>query len=109
MNAKIKYSDKKLGNIEIVEDFLPSPDQLAFRDESVKVTITLSKSSVDFFKEKAEEHNTPYQKMIRRLLDSYVKKYKRPLSIPSFSDVREYFGEGWLGEKTFAETLHQRS
>ncbi len=86
MNTKIKYSDKKLGNIEIVEDFLPSPDQLAFRDESVKVTISLSKSSVDFFKEKAEEHNTPYQKMIRRLLDSYVKKYKRPLTKQMHSD-----------------------
>lgn len=76
MSAKIKYSDESLGDIEMVEDFLPSPDQLAFRDESVKVTISLSKSSVDFFKEKAEERNTPYQKMIRRLLDAYVEKYK---------------------------------
>jgi len=80
MNVKIKYSDERLGDIELVEDFLPSPDQLAFREESVKVTISLSKSSVAFFKKKAEEHNTPYQKMIRRLLDSYVEKYQRPLT-----------------------------
>lgn len=78
MNAKIRYSDESLGDVEVVEDFLPSPDQLAFRDESVKVTISLSRSSVEFFKAKAEEYNTPYQKMIRRLLDSYVEKYKRP-------------------------------
>lgn len=77
MNAKIKYSDESLGDVEVVEDFLPSPDELAFRDESVKVTISLSRSSVEFFKAKADEHNTPYQRMIRNLLDSYVDKYKR--------------------------------
>ena len=77
MRAKIKYSDENLGDLEVVDDFLPSPDELAFKDESVKVTISLSKSSVQFFKEKAEEHDTPYQKMIRKLLDSYVEKYKR--------------------------------
>jgi len=78
MKAKSKYSDEPLGDIEIVEDFLPSPDQLAFRDDSVKITISLSKASVEFFKEKAEEFNTPYQKMIRRLLDSYAERYGRP-------------------------------
>lgn len=83
MSAKIKYSDESLGDVEVVEDFLPSPDQLAFRNESVKVTISLSRSSVDFFKAKAAEYNTPYQKMIRGLLDSYVEKYKRPAKSPS--------------------------
>ncbi len=83
MRAKIKYSDEALGDLEVVGDFLPSPDELAFKDETVKVTISLSKSSVQFFKEKAEEHNTPYQKMIRKLLDSYVEKYKRTLTTDS--------------------------
>ncbi len=80
MSAKIKYTDEPIGDIEVIEDFLPSPDELAFRDETVKVTISLSKSSVDFFKGEAERRNTPYQKMIRRLLDSYVERYKRPLT-----------------------------
>jgi len=31
------------------------------------------------------------------------------LSIPSFSDDREYCGKGRLFEKHFAEALHQRS
>jgi predicted DNA binding CopG/RHH family protein len=83
MKPKIKYRDEDLGEIEVIEDFLPSPEQLVVRDESVKVTISLSKSSVDFFKEQASEHNTPYQKMIRRLLDSYVQKYTRPLTTQS--------------------------
>lgn len=80
MSTKIKYTDEPLGDIEIIEDFLPSPDELAFRDESIKITISLSKSSIEFFKSEAEKHNTPYQKMIRRLLDSYVEKYQRPLT-----------------------------
>lgn len=75
MSAKRKYSDGPIEEVEIVDDFLPSPDELAFKEDTVKVTITLSKSSVDFFKEKASEHDTAYQKMIRRLLDSYVDRH----------------------------------
>jgi predicted DNA binding CopG/RHH family protein len=39
----------------------------------VKVTLALSKSSVEFFKSEASKHHTQYQRMIRRLLDSYVE------------------------------------
>ena len=72
MNAKIKYTHEPLGNPRVVRDFLPSPEELAFRDEEVKVTITLSKKSVDFFKSAATKGDTQYQRMIRRLLDAYV-------------------------------------
>ena len=83
MKSKIKYRNEDLGDLEIIGDFLPSPAQLALRDDSIKVTISLSKSSVEFFKEQAVQHHTPYQKMIRRLLDSYVQKYNRPLTSQS--------------------------
>ncbi|UCC57278.1 MAG: CopG family transcriptional regulator [Gammaproteobacteria bacterium] len=72
MNAKIKYSDEPLGDVEVIEDFLPSPDELAFREDTVKVTIALSRASVEFFKREARKRHTPYQKMIRRLLDAYT-------------------------------------
>jgi hypothetical protein len=72
MNAKIKYTDEPLGEIKIVPDFLPSPSELAFREESVKVTISLSRKSVEFFKTEASKYHTPYQRMIRQLLDSYA-------------------------------------
>jgi predicted DNA binding CopG/RHH family protein len=75
MNAKTKYSDGPIDEYEVLEDFLPSPDELAFKEDTVKVTIALSKTSVEFFKAKADEHNTAYQKMIRRLLDSYVDRH----------------------------------
>ncbi len=49
---------------------------LVFKEDQVKVTIGLSKSSVDFFKAEARRHHTQYQKMIRRLLDLYVTQHQ---------------------------------
>jgi predicted DNA binding CopG/RHH family protein len=72
MSAKIRYTDEPIGDLEVVRDFLPPPSDLVFRDEGVKVTISLSKRSVEFFKEEARKHNTQYQRMIRRLLDAYA-------------------------------------
>ena len=77
MSARIKYTNEPLGRLRIVRDFLPLPDDLVFRDEGVKVTIALSKRSVDFFKGEARKHNTQYQRMIRRLLDAYAEHHSR--------------------------------
>jgi predicted DNA binding CopG/RHH family protein len=71
MTAKIKYTDEPIGKVKVISDFLPSPEELALKDETVKVTIALSKTSIDFFKKEAKKYNTQYQKMIRRLLDEY--------------------------------------
>ncbi len=60
----------------MIEDFFPPPEELAFKENTVKVTISLSKSSVDFFKLEAHKHHTQYQKMIRRLLDVYVSQHQ---------------------------------
>lgn len=61
-----------MGKVKVIKDFLPSPEELALKEETVKVTMLLSKASVDFFKSEAKKHNTQYQKMIRRLLDEYA-------------------------------------
>ena len=76
MKDKTRYSDEPLGEVEIVSDFLPAPEQLAFRDDTVKVTIALSRSSVEFFKREAKKHDTKYQQMIRRLLDAYTRNHE---------------------------------
>ena len=75
MTVKIKYRDEPLGRLKVVPDFLPSPAELAFREEGVKVTIALSKRSVEFFKREAARNGTQYQRMIRRLLDSYARHH----------------------------------
>jgi predicted DNA binding CopG/RHH family protein len=77
MKKRIRYADEPLGDVRIVDDFLPSPDELAFNEEQVRVTIGLSKNSVDFFKKEAKKHRTQYQKMIRRLLDVYVAHHQK--------------------------------
>ena len=80
MNAKIKYTNEPLGKLEVVSDFLPRPEDLVFRDDGVKVTLALSKRSVEFFKAQAQKHNTQYQRMIRRLLDAYAEHHAQALT-----------------------------
>jgi hypothetical protein len=77
MSAKIKYTDESLGRLKVVPDFLPSPEELVFREEGVKVTIALSKRSIEFFKDQARKHKTQYQRMIRRLLDAYAERHSQ--------------------------------
>ena len=80
MSERIKYTDEPLGDLRVVPDFLPSPDEFVFKDDTVKVTISLSRASVEFFKQEAKKHHTQYQKMIRRLLDTYTEVYQQPLT-----------------------------
>jgi hypothetical protein len=77
MSRKIDYTDEPLGTLRVISDFLPSPEELAFREETVKITISLSKKSVDFFKLEASKHHTQYQRMIRQLIDAYVDTQER--------------------------------
>lgn len=76
MSKRIDYSDEPIGDIKIVPDFLPSPDELALKNEQTKITISLSSESVAFFKEAARKNGMQYQKMIRQLLDEYVAQQK---------------------------------
>ncbi|MEK7745363.1 MAG: CopG family transcriptional regulator [Elusimicrobiota bacterium] len=78
MKRKISYTDGPLRKLSVVKDFLPSPKELAFKGESVKVTIMLSRSSVEFFKKAAEKYHTSYQKMIRAVIDAYAARYPIP-------------------------------
>ncbi len=80
MSEKIRYTNEPLGKLEVASDFLPRPEDLVFRDEGVKVTLALSKRSVDFFKRQAQKHNTQYQRMIRRLLDAYAEHHGQSLT-----------------------------
>lgn len=71
---KIKYTDEPI-NAKVIKDFLPKPEDLVLKEDNVKVTLSLSKKSVDFFKDEAKKLDTPYQGMIRTLLDQYAKKF----------------------------------
>ena len=77
MKNKIKYTDEPMGRLKVVKEFLPSPDQLVLKEENIKVTISLNKSSVEFFKKEAEKHRTSYQRMIRRVIDWYISQCRK--------------------------------
>jgi predicted DNA binding CopG/RHH family protein len=74
MTSRIKYASEPL-EMEVVEDFLPPPEELVLKQDTVKVTIGLSKPTVEFFKTRARQNHTQYQKMIRRLLDLYASRF----------------------------------
>jgi predicted DNA binding CopG/RHH family protein len=62
----------KLGRV--VKDLLPPPHELARMEKKSKITITLNDSSVEFFKKQAKKYKTPYQAMIRNLLQQYAAR-----------------------------------
>lgn len=76
MKRKIKYTNEPMGELRAVKDFLPPPKELVLREDAVKVTMFLSKSSFDFFKKEAKRQGVPYQRMIRRILDLYAEHYQ---------------------------------
>ncbi len=77
MSKKIQYSNEPIGEINLIPDFLPSPEELALKKQNTKVTISLSSESVDYFKAIAKKHHMQYQKIIRQLLDEYVSHQKK--------------------------------
>lgn len=77
MKSKIRYTEEPMGKLKVVRDFLPPPDQLIIKEDNVKVTLALKKSSVDFFKKEAKKHHTSYQKMIRQLVDLYTSRHQK--------------------------------
>jgi predicted DNA binding CopG/RHH family protein len=78
LNKHVVYTDEpvKFGRI-LTDNFLPTPAELAREEKSVKVTISLNKESVDFFKKEAAKSGGQYQRMIRRLLIAYAQRAKQ--------------------------------
>ncbi len=73
-NRTVKYTAGEIGRVRVVKDFLPAPDALVAREDNVKVTLSLSRRSVDYFKSAAKARRLPYQRMIRALVDAYAEK-----------------------------------
>jgi hypothetical protein len=81
MKKKITYEEHPFGkNVKVglpIPDFLPKPWELADMEKKSKITITLNDSSVQFFKRQAKKYKTPYQAMIRNLLQQYALRAER--------------------------------
>ena len=70
----VRYTEGEIGRFRVIDNFLPPPDQLTLRESNVKVTLSLSRRSVDFFKREAHKQRVPYQRMIRALVDAYAER-----------------------------------
>jgi len=81
MNKKTTYTDapedirNAIMSGERVIDFLPPPDQLVKKVPKVKITISLNRQSVEFFKKTAKRNKVKYQSMINEILDQYVQRF----------------------------------
>ncbi len=73
----VRYTKGDIGDVLIVRDLLPPPDELVLAEDNVKVTLTLTRRSVDFFKREAKLRRVPYQRMIRALVDDYAALQKQ--------------------------------
>jgi predicted DNA binding CopG/RHH family protein len=67
----VRYTKGDIGRVRVVKDFLPPPGELVLADDNVKVTLTLTRRSIAFFKREAKKRRVPYQRMIRALVDEY--------------------------------------
>lgn len=77
MSKRATDSGFPVGKLTRIKDVLPPPDKLVLPEETVKVTLLLSKSSVQFFKQKAVQHRTKYQRMLRELVDRYTEQFSK--------------------------------
>ena len=74
-NRTVKYTDRRDRPRARGRGFpARPPDALVLREDNVKVTLSLSRRSVDFFKRAAKKRRVPYQRMIRALVDAYAEK-----------------------------------
>jgi len=75
---EIKYTDEPMQMGEEVPNFLPSPEELVFKQkpEMERLNMELDADVVNFFREKAQKLGAPYQRMIRNLLKKYVEQQR---------------------------------
>jgi uncharacterized protein (DUF4415 family) len=79
--SKTKYTDapddarESFDNPIFVENLLPSPEEFIRRAKKEKITISIDKHSLDFYKAYAKKHNAKYQTMINDVLGSYADKH----------------------------------
>jgi predicted DNA binding CopG/RHH family protein len=79
----IDYTKGEIGKVKIIKDFLPHPSELVLKDDNVKVTLSLSRRSIEFFKREAKKQSVPYQKIVRALVDGYAQRVGKQMFLHS--------------------------
>ncbi|MFZ5807469.1 MAG: CopG family transcriptional regulator [Verrucomicrobiota bacterium] len=82
MKRKIRYTDDQgevVGRLKVIPDFLPSPQELASGMDHEKITLNVSRRSLNFFKSAARKTGVKYQRLMRAAIDSYVDAHRLKL------------------------------
>jgi hypothetical protein len=74
MKSTIPDPAEPIGNVTIVDDFLPPPEQLVSKKNTVRLTLDFTKESIEFLQREAQHQNASYEVMIRKLVDAYVQQ-----------------------------------
>ena len=74
MNSTILDPAEPIGNVTIVDDFLPPPEQLVAKKNTVRLTLDFTKESIEFLQQEAQSQDASYEVMIRKLVDAYVQQ-----------------------------------
>ena len=72
MKNKTGYSDEPM-QIGRMVNVLPSPAELASMARTERATLTLTKATLDFFREEARKEHVSYNVLIRNALDEYIR------------------------------------
>ncbi len=70
-----EYTDEPMEIGKVVE-VLPSPAELARMARTERATLTLTKATLDYFREEAKRERVPYNLLIRNALDEYIRHMK---------------------------------
>ena len=79
--SNIRYTDapddvrESFDDPIFVDNLLPPPEEFIRRAKKEKITISIDKHSLDFYKAYAKKHNAKYQTMINDVLGSYADKH----------------------------------
>jgi hypothetical protein len=73
MKRRTTYSDEPM-QIGRVVNVLPTPAELASMARTERATLTLTKSTLDFFRTQAKKERVSYNVLIRNALDAYIKQ-----------------------------------
>ena len=68
---------EEIKNSVPVDDFLPSPQEIASmlkKDETIPVTMKLKRKTIKRYKEYAQKKGIKYQSFVSTVLDSYAKR-----------------------------------
>ncbi len=77
MKRKIKIRDRNepYGKLTPIPDFLPPPEELLPREETIKITVAIDEKTLKFFKNYAKTSGLKYQRIIREVLKGYARRY----------------------------------